>query len=384
MRFLPLVWRNLMRRKLRTLFTLLVILISFLLYAYLAALSAGFTMGVDVAGNDRLVVIHKVSLINLLPVSYEDRIAALPGVVHVGHQTWFGGIYQDPSNFFMQVAVEPERLLALYPEFVVPEAQKQAWLADRMGALVGRATANRFGWKVGDRIPIQATIWRKQDGSARWEFTIDAIYEGAERGVDTTGFFFHYDYFDEARQFGQGLVGWYVFRIDDAAKAPEIARRVDAMFSNSPAETKTTTEKAFAQAFASQIGDVAAIVRAILAAVFFTLLLATANTMAQSVRERTNELAVLKTLGFTNAGVLGLVLLESGFLAVVGGGLGLGLALLLISAGDPTGGFLPDFFLPLRDLLVGVGFVLALGVVAGAFPALRAMRIEIADALRRT
>ena len=297
MKYLPLVWHNLFRRKVRTLFTVLSILVAFILFGVLAALNTGFNIGIELAGNDRLVITHKVSIIQLLPESYQARLEAIPGVVGVLHQTYFGGIYQKPSNFFMQCPVEPERLLALYPEFLLPEDQKKAWLADRSCAIVGRQTATRFGWKVGDRIPIQATIWRKKDGSSNWEFNICGIYDGAKQGTDTTALFFNYKYFDEARQFGQGQVGWYVIRIDDASKAPQIAEKIDATFANSFAETKTATEKAFVQAFARQIGDIASIIRAIVTAVFFTILLVAANTMAQSVRERTSELAVLKTLG---------------------------------------------------------------------------------------
>jgi putative ABC transport system permease protein len=385
MKFLPLIWHNLMRRKIRTIFTLLSILVAFVLYGYLAALSAGFSAGVDVADADRLVLIHKVSLIQLLPISYGPRIAQTEGVVDVCHFTFFGGIYQKKqSNFFMQMPVVPECLFKLYPEFVLPDAQKKAWLADRTGAIVGRATANRFGWKVDDRVPLQATIWQQRDRQTTWTFTIDGIYDGAKKGVDTTQFFFHYDYFDEARWFGQGMVGWYVIRVDHPERAADVAKRLDAMFANSPEETKTTAEKAFAQAFLNQIGDIGLIIRSILAVVFFVLLFVAGNTMAQSVRERTNELAVLKTLGFTNPGVLALVLAESCCLAVVGGGLGLALVTLLTRAGDPTGGLIPGFILRARDVLVGVGLTLALGIVAGVFPALRATRLRIADALRRS
>jgi putative ABC transport system permease protein len=384
MRFLPLVWRNLLRRKIRTIFTLLSILVSFVLYAYLAAITAGFGVGVVLAGSDRLVLIHRVSLIQLLPESYGARIAKVEGVTDVCHQTWFGGIYQKPSNFFAQIALVPECELRMYPEYLLPESQKRAWFADRTGAIVGRSTANRFGWKVGDRIPLQITIWRRKDGKPTYEFTIDGIYDGADKATDTTNFFFHYDYLNESRLFAQGMVQWYVIRINDPASAAKIAERIDNEFANSPFETKTTTEKAFAQAFVNQVGDVGAIMRMILAAVFFTLLLVAANTMAQSVRERTSELAVFKALGFSDARVLGLVLLESCLLACAGGGLGLGLAWAAIHAGDPTGGFLPGFFLPMRDLLVGIGLVVALGIVAGVFPALRAMRLQIADALRRS
>ncbi|MEK6631609.1 MAG: FtsX-like permease family protein [Acidobacteriota bacterium] len=384
MRHLPLVWRNLLRRKTRTTFTVLSIVVAFLLFGILAALDMAFSMGVGLAGNDRLIITHKVSIIQLLPESYRARLEATPGVVDVLHQTWFGGIYQKPSNFFMQCPVVPGQLLKLYPEYVLPEDQKKAWLTDRTCAIVGRQTATRFGWKVGDRVPIQATIWRKKGGGSTWDFNICGIFDADRKGVDTTPLFFNFEYFDEARQFGQGLVGWYVIRINDPAKAPDIAARIDETFANSPAETKTTTEKAFVQAFAKQVGDIGAIIRGIVTAVFFTILLVAANTMAQSVRERTSELAVLKTLGYSDGLVLMLVMLESCAIAVVGGGIGLGLAWLMTLRGDPTPGLLPAFFLPPADLVRGAFFALALGVVAGLLPAVQAMRLRIVDALRRT
>jgi putative ABC transport system permease protein len=384
MKYLPLVWRNLTRRKTRTIFTVLSIAVAFVLFGILAALNVAFSQGVELAGNDRLIIQHKVSLIQLLPQSYEARLETTPGVVDVLHQTWFGGIYQKPSNFFMQCPVRPERLLKMYPEYVLPADQRKAFLTDRACAIVGRQTADRFGFKVGDRVPIQGTIWRKTGGGSTWEFNICGVFEGDKKGVDTTPMYFNYDYFDEARQFGQGQVGWYVIRINDPAKAPEIAARVDAMFANSFAETKTTTEKAFLQAFAKQIGDIGLIIRGIVTAVFFTILLVAANTMGQSVRERTSELAVLKTLGFSDAVILGLVLAESCAIALVAGLTGLGLAWLLTQGGDPTNGMLPSFYLPTADLVRGVLFALALGVLSGIMPAVQAMRLRIVDALRRT
>jgi len=384
MKYLPLVWRNLTRRKTRTIFTILSIAVAFVLFGVLAALNVAFSQGVELAGNDRLIIQHKVSLIQLLPESYQARLETTPGVVDVLHQTWFGGIYQKPSNFFMQCPVVPDRLLKLYPEYVLPADQKKAFLSDRTCAIVGRQTANRFGFKVGDRVPIQATIWRKKGGATNWEFNVCGIYDGDKKGVDTTSLFFNYEYFDEARQFGQGQVGWYVIRINDPAKAPEIAERIDAMFANSFAETKTTTEKAFLQAFAKQIGDIGLIIRGIVTAVFFTILLVAANTMAQSVRERTSELAVLKTLGFPDGLVLTLVLLESCAIAIIGGTIGLGLAWLFTQGGDPTNGMLPAFYLPTADLGRGALIALGLGVVAGIMPGMQAMRLRIVDALRRT
>jgi len=385
-KYAALVWSNLKRHKARTFFTLLSIVVAFVLFAYLAAARVAFRAGVDVAGADRLLTTHKVSIIQPLPSGYREKIAAVPGVVAVTHSSWFGGIYQNPNTGFQGVfqnPVEPEAYLAMYPEFLIPEAEKRAWIADREGVLVGRKTAERYGWKVGDRVPVQATIYRKKDGTKTWEFNLRGIYDGREKGTDTTQFLFHYDYFDEARQWGQGIVGWYVVRIADPAATAEVGARIDALFENSPSETKTVTEKALMQSFADQIGDIGAIIQWILAAVFFTLLLVAGNTMAQSVRERTSELAVLKTLGFSDLRVLALVLAESATLAVVGGGLGLALGAAAIGAGDPTGGFLPVFYFPESDVVVGAVLVVILGLVTGLLPALAAKRLRIVDALRR-
>ncbi|MCE2515255.1 MAG: ABC transporter permease, partial [Acidobacteria bacterium] len=352
MKFLPLVWRNLLRRKVRTTFTLLSIMVAFVLFGYLSAIRVAFGMGVEVAGADRMMVIHKVSLIQPLPESYLGRIAATDGVADVSHVTWFGGIYQDPRNFFAQFAVDAESYLRLYPELDLTDEEQQRWLANRTGAVVDRATADRFGWSVGDRIPLQGTIWRTRSGPT-WEFTIDGIIEEVTGGA--AQFLFHYEYLAEANVNGRGFVGQYIIRVDDAARSAEIAAAVDGRFANSPAETRTTTEQAFLQGMADQLGNIGAMLTAILGAVFFTLLLITTNTMAQAIRERTGELAVLKTLGFTNGRVLALVLLEAGLLAVVGGAAGLGLVSLLIGGGDPTGGFLPAFAIPPRDLALGAG-----------------------------
>jgi putative ABC transport system permease protein len=384
MKFLPMVFSNLFRRKVRTTFTFLSILVAFVLFGLLAVIRVAFTLGVEIAGADRLTIIHRVSIIQLLPISYLDQIAAVPGVTDVTHATWFGGIYQDPSNWFAQFAVDPETHLRMYPEYILPEDQKKAWFADRQGAVVGRALAERFGWQLGDRIPLRGTIFRPPSGGA-WEFNLAGIYDGAEPGVDTAQFFLHREYVVQAFPGGDfGLVGWYVARIDDPGRAPEIAEAIDARFANSPAETKTATEKAFVQSFAQQIGDIGAIMTAIVVVVLFTILLVAGNTMAQSIRERTSELAVLKTLGFSNGLILTLVLLESCLIAAAGGIIGLGLAWLITQQGDPTGGLLPAFYLPPRDIVFGGVVVRLLGLAAGILPGVQAMRLRIVDALRRT
>jgi putative ABC transport system permease protein len=297
------------------------------------------------------------------------------------HQTWFGGIYQDPKNFFMQSPVVPDEFMGMFPEFILPPDQQQAWKKTRTGAIVGRNTATRFNFKIGDKVPIQSPIW----GQKTWEFDVVGIFDGREKGTDTTALYFRYDYFDESRTEGRGkgLVGWYAVRVKNPAEAATVAQRIDEEFANSPAETKAEPEGAFIQGFAGQIGNIALIVASILSAVFFTILLVTGSTMSQAVRERIGELGVLKAIGFTNGQVLGLVLAESIALTGLGGALGLGLAWLFTSRGDPTGGMLPLFHFPVSDLLVGAALCLALGLLTGLLPALQATRLRVADALRR-
>jgi putative ABC transport system permease protein len=381
MKFIPLIWKNLWRRRARTLFTLSAVFVAFVLYGLLMTVREAFTFGVQIAGNDRLVLIHKVSIIMPLPESYTSQLQRVNGVELATHQTWFGGVYQDPSNFFAQIVVEPEAHLQMYPEFRLSPQQRAAWLADRRGAIVGRDLADRFGWKVGDRIPLQASIWRPKSGES-WEFNISGIYDGDD-GVDKTQMFFRYDYLDENRAGGDGLVGWYVVRIADASRAVEMGATFDELFANSQYETKTTTEKGFVEGWANQMGNIGAIMIAIATAVLFNILLIVATTMAQAVRERTSELAVLKTLGFSDSLVMALVLIESLFIVLCGGGLGLLAAWLIVQRGDPTGGALPIFVLPPRDIAAGAGLGVMMGVLAGLLPSVAAMRLTIVDALRR-
>jgi putative ABC transport system permease protein len=381
-RYLPLIWRNLLRRKVRTIFTLASVFIALVLYSFLMVVQTAFSMGVDMAGANRLMLMHKVSLIQLLPISYQQPIARTPGVNGVSTATWFGGSYQDKSNEFAVMAVGPE-YFSLYPEARVPEDQMQAWIKDRQGAIVGRTSAEKYGWRIGDKVPIQATIWQPKEGQT-WFFNVDAIYDG-DRDFDKTNFFFHYEYLDENRRGAYGLVGWYIVRIDDPSHSAEIAARLDSQFANSSAETKTSTEKAFLQGFVNQVGNIKAMIIAILAAVLLTLfLLVLANTMAQAVRERTSEIAVLKTLGFSNPLILVLVLAESMFLALVGGGLALALMWVVVGRGSFNNALLPVFVMRGSHVVIGLGLCCALGFVAGALPAMTAMRLRITDALRRT
>jgi putative ABC transport system permease protein len=385
-RFLPLIWSSLLRRKLRTVLTMLSIVVAFALFGVLMAIRTGFSAGITVAGAERLVMLVKVSLINALPIRYRAQIGSAPGVADVSHANWFGGIYQDPRNDFAKLAVEAESWLRVHPEFVVPADQKQAWLANRTGAMVGAATARKFGWRVGDRVPVQGTIYRRPDGRP-WEFVIDAIYDAAEGTADRTQLFFHQAYLSETLApgaYGRDEVTYYVVRVSDPRESEQVAARLDALFDGASPQTKTATEKAFVSSFANQIGDIGAIMLAIAGAVLFAILMVTGNTMAEATRERTNELAVLKTLGFGDGRIFALVLAESCLLAFAGGGLGLVLALGGIAAvGDPTSGMLPPIHLPGADVARAIALITTLGVMAGLLPALQARRLRIVEALRR-
>lgn len=379
MRYLPLLLANLGRKKVRTLLTVGSFIVAFFLFGLLAAIGYGFRQGIDVAGADRLVVIGRTSIIQPLPLAYLARLRRLPGVKDAAHSTWFGGIYQDPKNFFPQFAIVPEDWRQMYPEFTVDEAEWGDFLADRRGCVVGAKLAARFGWKVGDHVPLKAPGYL---GGGGWDFTVRAIYRGTRPNDDETQFWLRHDYlYEKAPPYWRGIVGWYVVRVSDPDDAVAVARIIDEEFGNSASETRTQTESAFAAAFVRQMGNIELLIRAVGAVVFFTLLLVTGNTMAIAVRERTNELAVLKAVGYSDRTVLALVLAESVLIALIGGGIGLWLAHGLTRQ-DITQGLLL-LYLPPSSLVAGVGLAAATGVLAGLLPALGAMRLGVAAALRR-
>jgi putative ABC transport system permease protein len=382
-KYLPLLAASLRRKRLRTFFTLASIVVAFLLFGLAESLRYSLQSGVDVAGADRLLTMHKVSFTQLLPQSYENRIRAIDGVTDVSPQTWFGAWHQDERNQIPTFPVKPEPFLRMYPEYVVPEEQRLAWIADRSGILIGRGLADITGWKVGEAVPLRSAIWRRTDGSDVWDVTVRAIYD-LPQGGDTRQILMHQEYFEEGRSQARGLIGWYIVKVADVDRAAVVSRQIDLQFANSPAETKTSSERAMAQSFVNQVGNVGAILRAIVGAVFFTMLLVTANTMAQSVRERTTEIGVLKTLGFTNGGVLGLVLAEAVLVTVIGGALGLTGAWWLGVQFEPVfRQYLPGFRVPTDAIVFGTVFMVGLGLVAGAVPAAQAMRLRIVEALRR-
>ena len=384
MKYLQLVWAALLRRKTRTLFTLLSVVAAFLLFGLLDSVRGAFSgAGASVNGVHRLVTISKITFTMQLPKSLLERIRAVPGVADVTYANWFGGIYQDPKNFFPNEAVSPNFLDA-YPEWRMSAAQREAFRNTRTGAVVGAKLAKQFNWKVGDRIPLQGTIFPQKDGSNTWTFDLVGIYtvDDPKQKAQENALLFNWDYFDEARAFGNGSVGWYVVRMADPSKADAIAQAIDAISVNSDHETKTQSERAFQLAFLSQFGDIGLIVGAIMAAVFFTLILLTGNTMAQAVRERIPELAILKTIGFTSGSVLGLLLAESTLLLLLGGVAGVLIAGSVAGGLEATtGAVFPPIVSSPAVWARSVGLMLAIGLVVGAMPAYRGLRLRIVDAL---
>ena len=384
---LGLVWANLQRRKIRTYLTVFSLLVAFLLFTVLRTVAVWFEQGIgDTGGVDRLVVTAKYSIIESLPVSQRGQILAVDGVEAITHMTWFGGNYQDPRNFFPKYPVEPLGYFEMFPEYIIDPDQLNAFANTRTGAVAPAGMLEQYGWQVGDKIPIEADIYPMRDGSRLWEFDLVGSYTTEAEGGPPPVFLFHYDYFDEARQFGQGSVGWWTVRISDPERAPEISSTIDTLFENSLNPVKSATEDEFGRQFAAQIGDIGLITTGILSAVFFTILLLTANTMSQALRERIPELAVLKTLGFSDLKVAMIVLAESVLLCALGGLLGIALAVLAapgINQAMAVAG-LGLFIIGWEVPAIAAGLAVLLGIAVGASPAWSANRLSIADALRRS
>jgi putative ABC transport system permease protein len=382
MKFRGLIFANLFRKKLRLLLTIGSFAVALFLFAFLAVVRGAFTRGADIAGADRLVTINRVSIIQPLPLAYRDKIQRISGVKFVTHNNWFGGVYQDEKNFFPQFVIDPENQRKVFPELAVPDDQWQNFLKDRQGAIAGAKTAQRFGWKIGDRIPIRSTIY---GGSNTWEFNLDGIYHSERPGGDESQFWFQWDYFEErVPEHFKGNVGWYVIKLDSPDDAVSVAKAIDDMAANSSFETKTETESEFAASWVKQFGNIQFLILTIGSVVFFTLLLVTGNTMAISVRERVGELAVLKAIGFSDRSILFFVLAESLTIALIGGLLGLGLALLAIPAlGAALNGLLPPLLLSPAVLSSGLAIALLVGTLAGILPGIGAMRLRVVNAMRR-
>ena len=386
-RWIPLVWANLRRRKLRLILTFASILVAFMLFGLLEALRTSLSSGVTMAGADRLVMRNKNGLTQPLPLAYYEKVRSTPGVRAAASNSWFGAEFRTPQNpkaQFPMFATQPDAFFEVYAQVkVAPESAKKAWELDRQGLVIGRLLAQQFAWKVGDRVPIRSNIWRKTDGTDTWQFNIVGIFDSGSPFLDGSAYM-QFDYYNEPLVFGKDMIGSVNIRVYDANQSTAIGNRIDAMFANSTAETETSTERDWVKHWIAQIGDMTIIVTSVTLAVFFTMLLVTANRMAQSVRERTNEIGVMKTLGFGAALIVSLVLLESLMLTMSGGLVGLGLAKgLSVVLAFFLKDNLPGFALSGASMLTAIVLMLAFGLISGLWPALMAMRLKVVDALRR-
>jgi putative ABC transport system permease protein len=381
MKFARIIWANLLRKKVRLLLTIGSFAVALFLFVFLAVVRDAFNRGADIASADRLVVINRTSIINPIPLSYRDKILRIPGVKYVTHNNWFGGTYIEEKNFFAQFVIDPENQRNVFPEFVVPDDQWKAFLNDRQGAIAGAKLAERFHWKIGDRIPIKTTFY----GGASWEFNLVGIYHGNKPQLDETQFWLQWDYFEEkVPQSDKGRIGWYVLRVDNPDDAPRVSQAIDDEFANSPFETKTQAESAFAANWVKQFGNIQKLIVSIGVVVFFTLLLVTGNTMAISVRERTSELAVFKAIGYSDRAVLFFVLAEALTIALIGGLLGMLLAIVAVPGlAAALNGMLPSIVLAPKMLVFGLLVAIFTGFLSGFLPGMSAMHLRIVNALRR-
>lgn len=376
-RFLPLILRSAMRSKRRTILTVLSIVVSLFLFCTLRTVITSFNASLDTASAARLVIRRSTSLTFPLPLAYKDRIAQIPGVTDVTWSNWFGGIYIDERNFFAQFAIDPQNYLDLYPEYLLSTQERQDFDRERTACIVGEKLARKYGFEVGERLTLKGTIY-----PGNWDFTIRGIARARSRDIDTNFMLFNWDYLNE-RAGNPGFVGVYIVRIDDPERAGDVSRLIDATFANSPAETKTETERAFQLGFITMLGNIQAVIYAVGTAIVAAIMLVSMNTMMMAARERTREIAVLKALGFTDRTVLALVLAESLLIALAGGLLGTGLARAVFSATDFTaGGFFPSFEVTSGTVVRALGIALSLGLLSGAIPAYNAARLRVVDALR--
>ena len=384
MTFLGLMRKNLFRKKLRTVLTSIAIFVAFVIFGVLATFSNAINSAVDTAGADRLIVTNKINFTMPMPIAYVSRVQALEGVSTVAHASWFGGYYQEPRNFLVVIAIDPQPYLDIYDEYIIPPEERETFIKDKGSAIVGKVVADQYGWKVGDRVPIKSNIWRQKNGSDTWDFTIAGIASPRDERIDTTFVLFHYDYFKETRSFGGDTVGWMIVKTADPKENERIMRTTDEMFANSQFETETKTEQAFNKAFMEQMGDLGFIITSVVSAAFVTILLIVGNTMMLTVRERTNEIAVLKTIGFTARQIFTLVIGESLLLALIGGLLGIAVAWLLsmVLANATRGMFGPMTF-TWGTAITAFVLMALLGLLTGFLPALRAMNINVVTALGR-
>ncbi|MBB3169533.1 ABC transporter permease [Simiduia aestuariiviva] len=379
-----LIYKNLTRKKLRLTLTVFSIFIAFTIFGAVSALKGSLDSGIEMSADNRLVTVNKINFTVSIPYAYVNKIRAMEGVKDVTHANWFGGYYQEPAVQIVSMAVDPTTYFDVYNELVVPDEQMQRWQSNQTGMLVGARLAKVYGWKVGDRVPISSNIFSQKTGGQTWDFTVDGIFDAEDAKVDTGYMVFHYKYFRETNSYGGDNVGWLVLTTTSSDLNEQVAKSIDEAFANSSAETETSTEKAFNKAFLEQIGNIGLIIFGVVFMAFFTILVVVGNTMVLAIRERTNEIAVLKTLGFTSARIFKMVLIESLLLAFIGGLLGLGAAKLIVAAmSDQLARFLPNIAVGTDVIIQALLYMALLGLITGIAPAINALRLNIVTAFSR-
>ena len=379
-----LVLKNLTRKPLRLFLTVFATFIAFMIFGTLTAFQQAFDSGVDLAADDRLIVLNKINFTQSLPVSYANRVRAVEDVDALTHLNWFGGYYQEPRDQFAMFAVDAENFMGVYDELVMSDDERSAWVANRQGLIAGKAIAERFGWQKGDRIPVNSNIFSQRDGSTSWEFDIESVYEGADPQTDTNSVYFHYEYFNETQSFGGDFIGFMAVRTSDPSRNEAVIKAIDDMFANSPAETETVPEKVFNKAFIEQIGNLSLILTSVVLAAFFVILVIVGNSMILSIRERTAEIGVMKTLGFSSARIFRMVLAESLLLALLGGLLGVAASGSLVALVNSAPIQLPTLVLSGSVWSQALLFMVGLGFITGIVPAMNALRLNIITALSRS
>lgn len=379
-----LVLKNLTRKPLRLFLTVFATFIAFMIFGTLTAFQEAFDSGVDLAADDRLIVLNKINFTQSLPVSYANRVRAVEDVDALTHLNWFGGYYQEPRDQFAMFAVDAENFMGVYNELVMSDDERAAWVANRQGLIAGKAIAERFGWQKGDRIPVNSNIFSQRDGSTSWEFDVESVYEGADPQTDTNSVYFHYEYFNETQSFGGDFIGFMSVRTSDPSRNEAVIKAIDDMFANSPAETETVPEKVFNKAFIEQIGNLSLILTSVVLAAFFVILVIVGNSMILSIRERTAEIGVMKTLGFSSARIFRMVLAESLLLALLGGLLGVLASGSLVALVNSAPIQLPTLVLSGSVWSQALLFMIGLGFITGIVPAMNALRLNIITALSRS
>ena len=382
MNIFQLVWRNSFRKKTRFSLTCISVMIAFFLFSILAAINHALTSNVGSNNQYRLLTSHKISLARSLPINYQQKISAIAGVDSVSYTSWFGGFFKDETHQLAVLAVDHNSYFEMFDQYEMPKSQLEQWKNTRTGLVVGQAIAKKQGWKVGDKVPLNSSIWMNRDGIFTWQFTVSAIYKSADSASDEKKIFFQHAYFDKGRAYARNTVSWLTPKVNEDADVDVVSQKIDALFANSTGATRTTTEQVFIKERVQQFVDMAMVIKVVVIAVFFTLLLIVCNTMVQSNRERLHESAMMKALGFSSRFLITQVYLESLFLLALGALFGCVFAqLCLVYVSHLFADFLPGIAIDNAHYLNVTLLVFIAATLCSLLPALTLKRLTISNTI---